>query len=219
MYRIEDIKIGENAPPLHPFCRSFMVDLIEGWDYASEDELERLIDEGKGGNSVSIPIDEFTHCLRRLSDNAIVQTAVAPLDRKDIPKGWLFDWLKVPEESTIYALRAEGDDRIQGLVAIRRSVKNRAVKVDLVEAAPHNNGYDKTKKEYSGVGGHLFAEAIRQSFEADFGGVVYFDAKADPINYYKEALSAVQVGRSQRLVIQGLDALKLYQRYYGDGGI
>lgn len=28
---IDDIKIGENAPPLHPFCRSFLSDVLEGW--------------------------------------------------------------------------------------------------------------------------------------------------------------------------------------------
>lgn len=48
---IDKIKIGENAPPLHPFCRSFLADVLEGWDYESEEELEKMIsDEYKGGD-------------------------------------------------------------------------------------------------------------------------------------------------------------------------
>lgn len=42
---IDDIKIGENAPPLHPFCRSFLSDVLEGWDYETEEELQALVSE------------------------------------------------------------------------------------------------------------------------------------------------------------------------------
>lgn len=42
---IDDIKIGENAPPLHPFCRSFMSDMLEGWDYETDEELMTLVTE------------------------------------------------------------------------------------------------------------------------------------------------------------------------------
>lgn len=42
---IDDIKIGVNAPPLHPFCRSFLSDVLEGWDYESEEELMSLVTE------------------------------------------------------------------------------------------------------------------------------------------------------------------------------
>lgn len=43
---IDKIKIGVNAPPLHPYCRSHLSDMLEGLDYDSEDELMRMI-EGK----------------------------------------------------------------------------------------------------------------------------------------------------------------------------
>lgn len=42
---IDDIKIGVNAPPLHPFCRSFLSDVLEGWDYETEEELMTLVTE------------------------------------------------------------------------------------------------------------------------------------------------------------------------------
>lgn len=52
---IDDIKIGENAPPLRPFCRSFLSDLLEGWDYQTEEELERMIE---GSNESEEPSSE-----------------------------------------------------------------------------------------------------------------------------------------------------------------
>ena len=42
---IDDIKIGVNAPPLHPYCRSFLSDVLEGWDYETEEELMSLVTE------------------------------------------------------------------------------------------------------------------------------------------------------------------------------
>ncbi|MFM1514293.1 phage minor head protein [Helcococcus ovis] len=41
---IDKIKIGVNAPPLHPYCRSHLSDMLEGLDYDSEDELMRMIE-------------------------------------------------------------------------------------------------------------------------------------------------------------------------------
>ena len=40
---IDKIKIGENAPPLHPYCRSFLADVLQGWDYETDEELKKLI--------------------------------------------------------------------------------------------------------------------------------------------------------------------------------
>lgn len=40
---IDKIKVGENSPPLHPYCRSFLSDVLKGWDYDSDDELGKLI--------------------------------------------------------------------------------------------------------------------------------------------------------------------------------
>ncbi|MFM1581220.1 polymorphic toxin type 50 domain-containing protein [Helcococcus bovis] len=42
---IDKIKIGVNAPPLHPYCRSFLSDVLEGWDYETDEELQELIDD------------------------------------------------------------------------------------------------------------------------------------------------------------------------------
>ena len=50
---IDDIKIGVNAPPLHPFCRSFLSDVLEGWDYETEEELMTLVTEN-ADNAVDV---------------------------------------------------------------------------------------------------------------------------------------------------------------------
>lgn len=42
---IDKIEIGKNAPPLHPYCRSFLADVLEGWDYETDEELYKLISE------------------------------------------------------------------------------------------------------------------------------------------------------------------------------
>lgn len=42
---IDKIKIGQNAPPLHPYCRSFLADVLEGWDYETDEELQELISD------------------------------------------------------------------------------------------------------------------------------------------------------------------------------
>ncbi len=42
---IDNIKIGENAPPMHPYCRSFLADVLQGWDYETDEELDRLLIE------------------------------------------------------------------------------------------------------------------------------------------------------------------------------
>ena len=57
---IDDIKIGVNAPPLHPYCRSFLSDVLAGWDYETEEELMTLVTENtdKGyniNNKVELP--------------------------------------------------------------------------------------------------------------------------------------------------------------------
>ena len=68
-------------------------------------------------------------------------------------------------------LYAEGDSRLQGLVSTKIRKDIRAIEINLVEASPINNPHNKmfVRKEYEGIGGHLFAEAIRQSYDAGFG--------------------------------------------------
>jgi len=63
-----------------------------------------------------------------------------------------------------------------------------AVFVHIAESAPHNLG---SNKQYKGVGGHLFAIAMKLSLVNGFGGYIYFDAKnIELVEHYKESIGA-----------------------------
>ena len=77
---------------------------------------------------------------------------------------------------------------------------------------PHNKNY--VKKEYEGIGGHLFAEAIRQSYDAGFDGFIVFVAKNKLVDYYKKVLGAIQIGKSQQMFIDERKSRELYDKYF-----
>lgn len=168
-----------------------------------------------------IKLDELTPCLRRASDGKIVETTVVELSSARGLKDWEFDWARpIRAGEKVLGLKAKGDDRLQGLVALVPDPKNYAMRVDIVESAPFNNPHNKkfVTKEYVGVGGHLFAEAVRQSYDAGFDGYVVFRAKTNLIEHYEKALGAILISPRERLmVIDEKGAKILYERYYGKG--
>ena len=170
-------------------------------------------------NSADVEIDEITPCLRKLSNGEIIQTKLQEyISDHDELKGWEFDWEKAAKEYIIYKLIAEDDKRIQGLLALKEDKENKAMYIGLVESSPFNNPHNKlfTKKEYSGVGAHLFAEAVKQSYEKGYDGFVYFKAKTKLIDYYKKELGAILINPSDgTMAIDEKGAKILYERYYG----
>jgi hypothetical protein len=231
-FKVSEMEIGKNAPPLHPNCRCSIAPYEDSAEYdewlenlenggtTEEWEKQKAVEKNDDSDIIELKIDELTPCLRRLRDNKIVDTEVFAIKpQKDDFLDWEFDWT-IPAKSghSVYAIKAKGDERIQGLVALKSDARNIAFHVDIVEAAPFNNPHNKNyvKKEYSGVGGHLFAEAVRQSYEAGFGGAVYFTAKSDLIEHYQKELGAVLTNPRLRLMfIDEVAAKKLYERYYG----
>jgi hypothetical protein len=224
---------GENAPPMHPHCRCSVAAWEDNADYEawldhldkggttiSWEEMKKSAQKvEKSGNNAKIEIDELTPCLRRLSDNQIVDTNVFDISptKKDF-KDWEFDWT-LPEKQgfTVRALKALGDDRIQGLIALKPDKANYAVQVDIVESAPFNNPHNKQykNKEYAGIGGHLFAEAVKESYKQGFDGFVYFKAKTNLVKHYEAELGAVLINPRERIMaIDERSAKKLYDRYY-----
>ena len=166
----------------------------------------------------------MTPCLRRNSTGELVGTTVQHISpTKSTSRGWEFDWTR-PERNgyEVFALRVEGEKVIQGLIAMKDDPKNYAINIDIVEAAPHNNPHNPRNtsgvKEFNGVGGHLFAEACRRSFDKGYGGYVYFKAKTDLIEHYEETLGAKLINPRERvMVIESRAALNLVERYYGGG--
>lgn len=135
-----------------------------------------------------------------MSDGQIVNTSVVEvIPTKHDFKEWEFDWT-IPRKNgyTIRGIKADGDSRIQGLIALKPDSNNYAVKIDIVEAAPFNNPHNPafSSKEYSGVGGHLFAKAVRESFKQGFGGYVYYSATVN-LDLQKKIKGVIQAKGSR----------------------
>ena len=126
---------------------------------------------------IDIIIDKMTPCLVEISTGKILQTTFSVAKTGELmnlqSEGWSFDWSdRELAYCNIYKLQVKDDEEIQGLVAAE--VVRGAVYVHLAESAPHNLA---PGKKYEGVGGHLFAIAIKLSLAMGFGGYVYFEAK------------------------------------------
>lgn len=169
---------------------------------------------------IDIEIDELTPCLRRTSDGSIVGTTV-----EDVKAGspvlkdrtWEFDWAaQIKRSDKVLALLADGDDRVQGLAALRDTPEISAVTLDLAESAPWNSKHNKKVKgrEYLGVGGHLFAIAVRESYERGYNGFVAFTAKTKLVDYYAKAFGATQIAGTANMYIDENAARRLYERYF-----
>lgn len=136
-------------------------------------------------------IDDFTPCLVEIATGEIHPTEFAPATRDDIDnlEGWLFNWgyENFNKRTNIYKITIKGDNVIQGLVATE--IMRGTVYVSLAESAPHNQ---VPNKKYEGVGGHLFAIAIKLSQHNGFGGHIHMDAKSmDLVKHYIDMLGAV----------------------------
>ena len=233
-FAYKDKEEGVNYPPLHPNCRSKTRGYV---DEETERRLKRrarnpitgkteVIDNIsykqwlKGVNTlktnpntgiINISIDEFTSCLKRNSDGKLIDTYFKKINKNDVDKftkDWLFDWKK---QQNVYGLYTKDNNQLQGLVSYFVDRENQAYCVNLVENAPHN----KTTKDYTGVGAHLFAEVCRRSKKQGYGGYIYFDAKTNLVDYYKRELNAKLVGNTRRMIIDEEEAEELIKKYYG----
>ena len=138
---------------------------------------------------VKIDIDLLTQCLIRTKDNKIVKTEVKEINTQYYNfKDWEFNW-------------------------IEESKKRNKI-------APFNNRHNPKNilksKEYLGVGGHLFAEIARISFEKGYDGYVSFLAKTNLIEHYKKTLGAKQLSYIEiiEMYIDDEASTKLVKKYY-----
>ncbi len=160
---------------------------------------------------IDILIDKLTDCLVETETGKIVQTEYVKKKTKIRSveyKGWKFDW-STPQKNgyDIYELFVEGDDAVQGRIALK--IDGGVADVDIVEAAPYNVGH---KGKYEGVGGHLFAIACKMSMDAGCEGYVAFTAKTNLIEHYKSEIGA-KVVRGQRMYIDDVTAKQLIKKY------
>jgi hypothetical protein len=169
---------------------------------------------------MEIFIDGIMPCLKRISDGTIVQTSYSSIiPKKGEFKDWLFAWYLEPKKGySVYALRVEGSDDVQGLVSMAPEPESMHVWLNLAEASPCNNKINPCfcgTLEYSGIGAHLTALGVKMSLELGYNGIVSFDAKTNLIEHYREVLGAVQVGRTSRMYIPEDAARRLYGTYFG----
>ncbi|MCL2055244.1 MAG: hypothetical protein FWG90_12550 [Oscillospiraceae bacterium] len=172
---------------------------------------------------IDILIDKLTPCLVEVSSGKICKTIFSLATNGDITglaeKGWLFDWSDDELRKTnIYKLMIDGDNTVQGLVSAE--VVRGAVYVHLVESAPHNIGENK---KYKGVGGHLFAIAIKLSVANGFDGYIYFEAKnMKLVEHYSEMLGANRIMtrlHEYRMELLEENAHKIMDKYKLEGDL
>jgi SPP1 gp7 family putative phage head morphogenesis protein len=239
VFDVKDAKPGVNLPPLHPHCRSTTVarfddDTLEGLERRARDPVTgesitvprdmtyKAWEEQFGSTNIAkrgiinIEMDKWTPCLVDRRTGQIISTETVSVDASKLRlKGWNFDFKKSQKAGNeVFALRLTGDSEIQGLIAFAEDRANKAVKVDIVEVAPHNVG---SKGKYKGAGPHLFAFAGKRSIEMGYD-FIYFDAKTDLIEHYEKSLGAQQLGRSHRMTLEGRALYDLVSYYYGKSG-
>lgn len=153
-----------------------------------------IINQGSDG-SLEIAIDKFTPCLEDAKTGEIIETTYSLAEKSELKKlkGWNFNWLSDDlKDAEIFKLQIKGNPKIQGLVALTKFERDKAIYVNLAESAPHNLGENK---KYNGVGGHLFAIAVQRSKQLGYGGFVFMDAKnTELVTHYSDSLGAVLLG-------------------------
>ena len=172
---------------------------------------------------LDIIIDTLTPCLVEVSTGAVLQTTfslASPVEIYNLQaKGWNFNWASRDlARCNIYKLQLKDDDVIQGLIATE--FFRGAVYINLAESAPHNQ---PPSKKYDGVGGHLFAIAIKLSMAVDCGGYVFFDAKNTELaEHYTEKFGANLLGsriNEYRMEIDVDAAQRLIEKYTLEGDL
>ena len=89
-----------------------------------------------------------------------------------------------------------------------------------MESAPHNLGINK---KFDGVGGHLFAIAIKLSYAMGFNGYIFFETKnMGLVEHYSEKFGASRIPtklHDYRMEINEVNAQKLLEQYSLEGDL
>jgi len=162
---------------------------------------------------IDIEIDKFTPCLIEHKTGKELTTRYYHIKEDDVKNlKWLFNWTALFENGyEVMALSLKDSQEFEGLVAYQVQPENNSVYVALVESAPHNK---EPNKKYDGVGGHLFAIAVKKSFDLGYEGHIYFQAKTELVDYYAKVFNAtVVVPKTCMLEIADENAKRLHEKY------
>lgn len=163
---------------------------------------------------IDIEIDGLTNSIVHAASQVSLNTTIVwwsqlkPSQRR-LSK-WNFNWQsEVDMGRNVAALTIKDDRKVQGLISF--SPESDHVLVHLVESAPQNIG---RLKKFVGVPGNLFAFACQESHRLGFEGSLAFIAKTELIAHYETTLGAIQVGTSQRMIVQADAAQRLIEQYF-----
>ncbi len=163
---------------------------------------------------IDIEIDGLTQSIIEVATDQSLTTTIAwwkqltPSQRK--LTGWSFDWKEeVKLKRMVAGLCIEREPSVQGLISMEPMSDH--MLIHLVESAPHNIGRGK---RYVGVPGNLMAFACLECKRAGFNAGLAFVAKSELIEHYKATLGAVQLGSSQRMIVESPAADRLIARYF-----
>ena len=151
---------------------------------------------------ITVEIDELTNCLIENATGKEVETIVQKISDPSLltgytsKNGWYVNWKKLFKNNEVYALYVAGNKEVQGLVALKDDVYSDAVFANWIVANPHNSGISfSEKKQYTGVGGHLFAIACNRSFELGHSGVIQgYALNLKLLNHYLNVFGAEYLG-------------------------
>lgn len=200
------------------YSRELVSEQLPDFSYKNHLQGNDKYDKIKVGSEkqLDITIDKFTPCLEDAKSGKILETTYSIVDSTELRnlKGWNFDWCSdTLKNCEIFKLQVKGNNDIQGLVALTKFERDKAIYVDLAESAPQNLGYNK---KYNGVGGHLFAIAAQRSKDLGYGGFVFMDAKnKELVEHYRNSLGAILLGMPHpyRMFIDEDAAEKLLRIY------
>jgi hypothetical protein len=171
---------------------------------------------------LDIYIDSLTNCLVLQetgeecdTEYRLVTKKITKADALVLKQdGWKFDW-SLPHKNgyDVYELLIEGEEIVQGRIALKHIRDQFYTHVDIVEAAPCNVGKNG---KYKGVGAHLFAIACKLSWDVGNEGYVQFTAKTDLVEHYMKTLDAHTIDW-HTMYIDSYGAVKLINRYFKEG--
>lgn len=167
---------------------------------------------------ISIKIDNVTNCLINRSDGKEYDTEYKLSDiitvdyaNKLKNNGWSFDWSKPQNNGYhVYQLFLKGDNKLQGMIALKHISDQLYTHVDIVESAPHNIG---EQGQYVGVGAHLFAIVCKESWDNGNEGYVQFTVKNGLVEHYKKVIHAKSIDW-HTMYIDSYGALYLINKYF-----
>lgn len=171
---------------------------------------------------IHVDIDELTPCLKDVRTGELVQTEVIRIKRKSFLKkynkknGWYTNWDSLVDEHEIYALVIAGTVDIQGLIAIASNDEMNAIYISWMCCSPDNNKLLTANIRYSGIGGHLFAIAVRKSIHYGYEGFLYgFAANDSLMQHYINTFHGEKIGilHPYHFAIDGKNAKSIMEVY------